>query len=595
MAVGFDFGTTNSLISVVAGHRVIDVVDDTGLPFPSVVRYEGETTVVGDEAKRALESAGLGIHGNTVRSPKVLLGEESVYIGGVERSPVDIVNDVVTHVKQASLASPQAALLDGVSTAVVTIPVTMDGTRRAALRDAFRRADVGIVQFVHEPLAALYAYIRGHSDEGSTMRALNRRNVLVVDWGGGTLDLTLCRVDGRRVTQLRNGGSNEVGGNHFDEAIRDEVISRFSRSVGLDRTAEVHPEAKLRLLHDSEENKIALSERSAVSFYRPDFFRHPVKTLEYRLTREELDEITRPLITAGVREIEALLQSVNVGPSQISMCLVVGGMAAMPAIRGRLHELFGPQRVEVPSDSATLVARGAAWIAHDAQRLRLAKPVEVQLARGSFLTLVKAGTEMPAEHEVKSQRADLYCTDPTDGLAKFPLCTPTRPSARPRVSEQRSPLGTLAVDVDERAPLFRERLGLEVTIDDDLILHATAWSTEKLGRDSADYFDLEFGLELPLDERTPSGNDEMPDIDDPETDEPGSLSLRANIASEPDQRLVPGDVLYAHKRRAFRRMPVKTEATDIQLQEHLYRRPCAVCGRSSSDRACQCATRPRAS
>ena len=73
--MGFDFGTTNSLISVVAGDRAIDLLDETGLPFPSVVRYEGEAVVVGREAKQALDAAGLGVHGNTVRSPKFLLGQ----------------------------------------------------------------------------------------------------------------------------------------------------------------------------------------------------------------------------------------------------------------------------------------------------------------------------------------------------------------------------------------------------------------------------------------------------------------------------------------------------------------------------------------
>ena len=81
MTVGFDFGTTNSLISVVVGDRVVDVTDvETGRPHPSVVRYEGEEVIVGREAKDALGAAGIGIHGNTVKSPKFLLGEEVVAV-----------------------------------------------------------------------------------------------------------------------------------------------------------------------------------------------------------------------------------------------------------------------------------------------------------------------------------------------------------------------------------------------------------------------------------------------------------------------------------------------------------------------------------
>ena len=551
MAVGFDFGTTNSLISVILRDRAIDIVGEDGLPFPSVVRYQGERVIAGRDAKESLDSAGIGIHGNIVRSPKFLLGEESVHVGGVERSPVDIVHDVVHHVKSESLRGRQGKMLDGVKNAVVTIPVTMTGPRRAALRDAFGRADIGIVQFVHEPFAALYGYIRGQKNPSATLRRWNRRNVLVVDWGGGTLDLTLCRIARDRVVQLRNGGSDEVGGDQFDQAIRDEVIARFANAAGIPAEASIHPDARLRLLQDAENTKIALSERASASLYRPDFFTDPAATLEYRLTRDELDEITRPLVMSGMRHVESLLESAGIGPSQVSSVLVVGGMAAMPAVRGRLNELFGPQRVEIPDNSATLIAQGAAWIAHDKKRLQLAKPIELQLARGSFLPLVKAGADMPAEGEVKRQKTHLFCTDPTDGVAKFELCVPRNLTASPQIADPRSPLGVLTVDVHAEAKPFKERLELDIAIDDDLIMTATAWSAMAKKVDSVAVHDLEFGLPLP---QMDGGHDEdvvFTDDDDDRSLERGGLAIRSNIADEPRLELVPGEVLYIHDNRAF--------------------------------------------
>lgn len=192
--VGFDFGTTNSLISTIEGGRPTNFLDD-GAPFPSVVCYEGARTIIGHEANERLGAAGLGVHGNVVRSPKMLLGRESVFIEGVERSPVDIVADLVRYVREQVVSSEPWDPGRALDRVVVTIPVNMEGRRRRALRDAFYKAGMNIVQFIHEPLAALYGHFRSSDDLPAMLRRYDRQLALVFDWGGGTLDLTLCRLE----------------------------------------------------------------------------------------------------------------------------------------------------------------------------------------------------------------------------------------------------------------------------------------------------------------------------------------------------------------------------------------------------------------
>ncbi len=586
MIVGFDFGTTNSLISAVSGNRVIDVLDEEGRPHPSVVRYEGEAVIVGREARHALEEVGLGVYGNTVRSPKVLLGQEVVSVGGVDRSPIDIVADVIRHVRSESKRSRQRQVLGDLDRAVVTIPVSMNGPRRAALRQAFAQAGISVAQFVHEPLAALYGYLRSSTDADSAVRGLMRRNVLVVDWGGGTLDLTLCRIEPGRILQLRNGGTERVGGDKFDQVIRDEVVARFSNKNGIAETDHPTREARLRLLQTVERNKIELSEQPRVTVYGASYFPESGKTLEYPLSRQELDEITRSLVTTGIREIESLLDSAERAPAQVSLCLVAGGMAAMPSIRSRLHELFGPERVLVPGNSATLVPQGAAWIAHDVQRLVLAKRIELELARGSRLPLLRAGTAMPSHGEVRRDRFHFYCTDPSDGVAKFSIVVPKELSEQPQASDPRTSLGMVTIEVDKTAPPLVERLEFDVEVDDDLILSVSAMSSQRKDQSGASYFDLEFGIGLP-------GSEALGPIDAAETDTTvpaGGLVVRANVADKKDSALVPGDVLYKHDPRAFARLPGPGRATDEQLTEHLYYQPCAVCKRQWGDPACRCAS-----
>lgn len=593
--VGFDFGTTNSLVSVVVTadgtDRVVDVVADDGLPYPSVVRYEGEEMLVGRQARELLDDQSVGVHGNVVRSPKFLLGRRAVEVGGIERDPIDIVADVVRFVRQEALHSSHRGALDGAERAVVTIPVTMNGPRRAALREAFGRAGVTVEQFVHEPLAALYGYLREQDNPAATLRELRGRYVLVVDWGGGTLDLTLCRVDEHQIVQLRNGGTDEIGGDRFDRAILDEVVARTMLRDELGADDEPPPAARPSLLSRVEHAKIALSERDEVSIFAPRIFPASAKSLHYRLSREELDLITKPLVDHGVRLVESLLESVGVVPAEIPLCLVVGGMAAMPVIRGRLYELFGPTRVVVPSSAGTLISRGSAWIAHDGQRLTLAKRVELEMARGSRMTILRAGTPMPTAGEEFHRDESLYCSDPTNGTAKLPIVQTVALTDHPQASDPRSTLGVLSVGVDRTAPPFVERLTIDVIVDDDLVLTAMA-SSHGTPQSNADraverFHDLEFGIGFP-------GLGEATAQDAPESGRnlrcAKGLVLNTNVIDRRDQSAIPGDVLYRHRRGAFDRLAFPEDrATEEQLTEHLYYEPCAVCRRPWGDPECRCA------
>ena len=259
----------------------------------------------------------------------------------------------------------------------------------------------------------------------------------------------------------------------------------------------------------------------------------------------------------------------------------------MPAIKQRLHEWFGPERVEIPDSTATLISEGAAWIAADAVRLLLAKNIELELARNSFLPVVKAGTLMPIEHEEKSQTLHLYCTDPRDGMAKFQLCAPKRPGKSVLTSEPRDILDVVTVKVDSKAQAFNERLELDTKLDDDLILKAHARSLNQKDEDCCEIHDLEFGLKLPhstkLAEGTDTPSDQVhKDVDDPPS---GAISIRSNVSKEVDRSLVPGEYLYQYNPGYFdaRRNPPK-----LQRYEKLYYEPCSLCGRASNDPACQC-------
>lgn len=586
--VGFDFGTTNSLISTVQGERVISFNDEQGLPIPSVVCYEGSKTIVGRDARNRLSKAGLGVQGNIVRSPKTLLGREGIFVGGVERSPVDIVSDVVQFVRRCAMKSRTVQNLT-VDRAVVTIPVNMEGGRRALLRDAFRMAGVSVVQFVHEPLAALYGYLRSSEDMGAAMRRYNRQLILVFDWGGGTLDLTLCRLVDGLLVQVGNDGTDEVGGDLFDEALRNEVERKACALRGIGEQVEVHTEARTRLMHECETAKMDLSRRSSANIFVSTFFRDVNDpALDVTLSRSDLENTVANLVMNGIARIEHLLDREGYSKASVALCLATGGMVNMPMIKARLHELFGPQRVHISDRSASLISEGAAWVAHDTARLQLAKNVELTLARNSYMPLLTAGLQMPTEGESYSDSFNLYCVDPTDGHGKFELVSPHRAGSKVLPNDKRRPLANMVVPVDRKAAPFRERLLLDVTVDDNLILHATARSLNQRGLAEIEIHDLEFALAIPRSKC--EGFDVSPPHDDSERGAKygtGDLVMRSNLASREDKTLIPGEILYKFDPLYFdtRNMPPQ-----IQVDEHLYYEPCSYCKRASNDPLCRCAS-----
>ena len=154
-------------------------------------------------------------------------------------------------------------------------------------------------------------------------------------------------------------------------------------------------------------------------------------------------------------------------------------------------------------------------------------------------------------------------------------------------NDKRRPLCNLLLKVDAKAAPFRERLELEVSVDENLVLTATAWSMNQKGRAMAEVHDLEFALATPGAKSSWLNSNLLGKDGDGAAHEPGGLSMRSNIAAREDDGLVPGEVLYRFNPYYFR---VEQNPPRIQVEERLYYEPCAICRRASNDPLCHCAS-----
>jgi molecular chaperone DnaK len=583
---GIDFGTTNSLVSYVEddGAKIIDLTDlKSQRPHPSVVWYRGGEIVVGETARANLDSGAEAVSGDFVRSPKRLLaGDAPVYVAGREIDPTDTVSEVLTFLRND--ASPATRGRGGVAVdrAVFTIPVELDGAGRRRLRRAARKSGLSVVQFVHEPLAALYGYLRTQPDYRTKLADREGQRMLVFDWGGGTLDLTVCTVDRGRLVQLASRGDNSVGGDFFDEALRNHIKNRHAQEHGLEDINSLEAEgAAVRLLGACERAKIQLSSAERAPILVPGYLRTaPGRNLALTLTRSELESVAEKLVLQGLSQIDGLLEEANLSPQDIGLCLPTGGMVNMPLVREGLLQRF-PSRTSRLEAGDRIIAQGAAWIAHDGLQLTLAKSIELLQPDGDYTTVVEAGQHLPIEDKVITfHQSNYYCVDPRDGVAHFQFARPTLIGHGARRSQRRT-YGTVSVNVDPNAKPFVERLEAEIRIDADYIVTMDVRSTGRRDHKSLEVHDLEFALALPTGKPAATDKpDKQPSSAKPSARK-GGIRLRSNIAATADAwSAVPGDMLTRYRGASAFSSP---DITDRQKEERYYYEPCATCRRLGFD------------
>ncbi|OQW91638.1 MAG: hypothetical protein BWK79_16415, partial [Beggiatoa sp. IS2] len=581
---GLDFGTTNSLASIVVDGEILPLVNKTDeLPHPSVVQYHGDEVIVGREAKNSLETTEVGVIGNFVRSPKRYLGSgEKIHVGGVAKNVSDIVAEILKHIREDALQrNISGETFDRV---VMTIPVNAIGRARRDLREAALKAGIHIHQFVQEPFAALYGYLRTLPDFQRKLAELEGQIILVFDWGGGTLDLTLCKITKGMMVQIQSKGDNTVGGDRFDDRLIRYAKNEHLRQYNLsDDLANEFPHAESKLIAQCELAKIGLSGRTSVNIFVPHYLKSdgPERTLEIMVTREKLIELTKDIVDAGLKNIDELLESTRINEASIALCLATGGMIRMPYIRERLIEKFDLLRVPSIENGDKIISEGAAWIAHDEVRLTLAKPFELLLGDDNYSTLIQEGMELPLENDnLVFPSFNAYCVDPRDSYAIFEFARPVWPG-RNLAGDPRKPYATLFVAVDPEARPLTEKLNVEIKIDDNLVVTVVAKSTMVGDRSEREIHNLEFGLSVgnkPT-KLSPGGKEgkKQPKISYKKIE--GSIKLRSNVVkSNQDSAwdLVPGDLVEKYRIH----LPPQWTATKRQHDEKMYYIPCSLCNRT---------------
>jgi molecular chaperone DnaK len=348
--IGIDLGTSNSAAAVLRGGRPVIIPSAEGVSlggkaFPSYVAEAPDgQMIVGEPARR--QAAG-NPEGTTTAFKRRMGKREKIRLRTHEYSPEQLSAFLLQKIKRDA----EAFLGEPVSKAVVTVPAYFDDNQRSATKDACGIAGLEVVRLVNEPTAAALAY--GLDRLGQEMR------IAVIDFGGGTLDVTIMEF-GKGVFEVKaTSGDTQLGGTDMNQKLFEHLAERFKAESGVDLRKD--DKAAARLMEAAEMAKIELTASTSTHISLPYIAAvgGEQKHLEMDLSRTDLERVVRPIIERCRAPVEQALRDAGITPDKVDKIVFVGGPTRMPSVRSYFEGIFG-KKSESGVDPMECVASGAA-------------------------------------------------------------------------------------------------------------------------------------------------------------------------------------------------------------------------------------------
>ena len=349
--IGIDLGTSNSAAAALVGGKptIIQAAEGTsigGKSFPSVVAFSKEgQLMVGEPARRQMLSNPEG----TVLAAKRKMGTDYKFrVYGKEYTPQQISSFILQKIKRDA----EAFLGDTVNKAVITCPAYFNDNQRQATKDAGEIAGLEVVRIINEPTAASLAF--------GLDKVQKDLKIMVFDFGGGTLDVTIMEMGGGVFEVKSTHGDTQLGGTDMDNTLVDYLVNEFKKQSGLD--VKNDKAAMMRIREAAEKAKIELSNIVTTEINLPflayDASSGP-KNFILTLTRAKLEELLRPVVERCRNPVLQSLRDAKLNTTDIDKIILVGGPTRMPIVKEFVTSVMNKEP-EGGVDPMEAVALGAA-------------------------------------------------------------------------------------------------------------------------------------------------------------------------------------------------------------------------------------------
>ena len=374
--IGIDLGTTFSCAGVyyaISGNVSVieDEIGNKLLPSTVYLGVEGKQVVGYDALKYQRENPE-----HVIYDAKRFIGKKNLKESTIERQnrlyPFKIklvnggaefginINGNVTYYQPEDIGSFVLAKLKRaaenkigrrINMAVISVPAEFDSLQRNATVEAGKRAGLDIMRVINEPTAAAMAYGL-HKKQGIS-------NVLVVDFGGGTLDVSLLSIQGGMFYTMAMAGNNRLGGQDINQNVYDYILNVLKEHHDF-LVEDISHQQQIRT--EVERIKLNLTNLPAVnvdiklkslSKSGSDF------QVNFTLTRATFEKINQNIFKKVLVPIERVLKEVEMDENEIDEIVLVGGSTRIPKVRQIIKEYF-KKEPNVDIDPELAVVTGVA-------------------------------------------------------------------------------------------------------------------------------------------------------------------------------------------------------------------------------------------